>query len=75
MLPSVSMIDPLKAYRSINGMSQKAVADKLGVSRGMVGLLENGAREYTADMAIKIERALGIDRTKVRPDLFVRRAA
>lgn len=75
MLQWVAMADPLKAYRKAKGLSQQALADRLGVSRQMVGLLETGARGYTADMAIRIEKKLGIDRTRVRPDYFQRQAA
>lgn len=64
--------DPLRAHREANDLSQQEVADKLKISRAMVGLLETGEREYSAEMAILIEEKLGIDRAKVRPDLFKR---
>ncbi len=69
------MANPLRAYREKNELSQQEVADRLGVSRQMVGMLESGAREYTPEMALKIEQRLGIDRVLVRPDMFRRRAA
>lgn len=68
------MSDPLRAYRERHRMTQKKIAGKLGVSRQMVSFLENGEREYTADMALLIEKRLGIDRAEVRPDLFARAA-
>jgi transcriptional regulator with XRE-family HTH domain len=69
------MSNALRAYRDRNGLSQEDVAERLGISRSMVGLLENGAREFTAAMAIRIETRLGIDRLLIRPDLFRRKAA
>lgn len=69
------MANPLRAYREKNGLSQAELAAMLKVSRQMVSLLENGARKYTAEMALTIERRLGIDRVLTRPDLFRRRAS
>ena len=68
------MSNPLKTYREQKGLSQQDIADKLDVSRQMVGFLENGEREFTADMAVLIEKKLGIERAKFRPDLFERAA-
>jgi transcriptional regulator with XRE-family HTH domain len=67
--------NPLKSYREEQGLSQQEVADKLGVSRQMVSFLENGERDFTADMAVLMEKKLGIARGHVRPDLFGRVAA
>lgn len=69
------MSNALRAYRDRNQLSQEEVAERLGISRSMVGLLENGEREFTADMAVRIEERLGIDRVLIRPDLFRRKAA
>lgn len=69
------MSNPLLAYRTKNALSQEAVAEMLGVSRQMVGMLEKGERNFTAEMAVKVEQRLGIDRVLVRPDIFRRRAA
>lgn len=67
--------NPLKAYREANNLSQQEVADKLGISRQMVGFLESGEREFTADMAVKLEKEFGIPRESTRGDLFDRRGA
>lgn len=67
------MANPLRGYREKHGLSQEALAEKLGVSRQMVGMLENGERQFTAEMALKVEVELGIDRVLIRPDLFRRR--
>lgn len=68
------MANPLKSYRASSELSQQEVADKLGVSRQMVSFLENGARDFTADMAVLMEKKLGILRSRVRPDLFEKAA-
>ncbi len=67
-------IDPLKAYREEEGLSQQELADKLDISRAMVSLLELGARPYTADMCVLIEKKLRIPRERMRRDLFVKAA-
>lgn len=69
------MINALLAYRERKNLSQQEVADALDISRQMVGLLENGERTFTADMAVHIEATLGINRRLLRPDLFRKRAA
>jgi transcriptional regulator with XRE-family HTH domain len=67
--------NPLKAYREAQQLSQQDLADKLGVSRGLVSLWESGHRAVSAEMAVKIEHRLGIDRADIRKDLFKRAAA
>lgn len=66
--------DPLKAYRDEKDLSQQQLADKLGVSRAMVSMLEVGGRPYTADMCLLIEKRLRIPRERMRPDLFEKAA-
>jgi len=63
------------AWRKAKGLSQEVVGEMLGVSRQMVGHLENGDRTITGEMACKIEQRLGIDRVLLRPDLFRKKAA
>lgn len=41
----------------------------------MVGLLESGDRDFTADMAILIEEKFGINRVLILPRIFRKRAA
>lgn len=61
---------PLREYREEKGISQEELADKLGVSRQAVGLIETGERRVTADNAVEWEKRIGIPREKLRPDLF-----
>ena len=67
-----SMANPLRAYRKLHRLSQQKVADKLGVSRSLVAMIECGDRGFTDEMALDIEKKLGIDRMITRPDLFRR---
>lgn len=69
------MGNPLKAYREQESLSQQDIAERIGISRQMVGFLENGERDFTAEMALRIEDALGINRVLMRPDLFRKREA
>jgi transcriptional regulator with XRE-family HTH domain len=65
----------LRAYRK----QQKLTADECGAKVGVSGITwrsyENGHREVDADMALKMERKLGIRPVLVRADLFRRREA
>jgi transcriptional regulator with XRE-family HTH domain len=64
---------PLKSYREENELSQQQLADRLGISRQMVGMLETGERDCTADMCLLIEKKLGIPREEILPELFIRK--
>lgn len=67
-------IDPLRTYREENNLTQQDVADKLKVSRGLIAQLECGAKPYTPEMSVLIEKKLGIPRERFRPDMFERAA-
>lgn len=41
----------------------------------MVGMLETGERQFTAEMAVNIEAKTGMNRVLFRPDLFRKKAA
>ena len=64
------MNHPLRKYREQHGLTQGQLAKKLGVSRQMVGLIESGEREITAENAVEWEGELDIPRAKLRPDIF-----
>lgn len=61
---------PLRAYRDSNNLSQEELANRLGVSRQMVGLIEAGARAITAKRAKDWEVKTGIPREVMCPEIF-----
>lgn len=50
--------------------SQAKLAAVLGVSQQQVWYLLHEAKRPSADMALKIEAALGVPRSDLRPDLW-----
>jgi len=56
----------LKRYRSLAGMSQQALADSVGVSKGFVSALEGGRSVPNLDMLVLLAAALN-----VRPGVLV----
>lgn len=65
----------LRAFRKKTGLSADECGSKVDISGITWRSYENGNREVDADMALKIERAHGIDPMLVRPDLFRKREA
>ena len=70
----------LRDYRKANNLSANDVARKLSsrerrVSASLVFAWENGTREVTADNAVLMEKKLGLDRARFRPELFERAVA
>ncbi len=51
----------VKYLRTIKGLSQQALADKVGVDRTTISRIENGEIETTIDNAINIADVLNID--------------
>lgn len=62
--------NPLRAYRKQHNLSRRDLAEKLDLTPGMVGHIENGIRGISAERAVDIERRIGIPRVLLRPDLF-----
>ena len=56
-----SMIERLVAYRKGLGISQKEIADALGVSRPNIGRFEKPDYNPTIDMVVKVADQLGLD--------------
>lgn len=65
----------LRQFRRQQKLRAKDVAVKLGVSESTLRSYENGHREVDGDMAVHMEKRLGIPRGKLRSDLFIKRAA
>jgi DNA-binding transcriptional regulator YdaS (Cro superfamily) len=51
-------------------LTQRELADRLGISRAMVSHWCCDRKRITAERALDIERATGISRAEIRPDLF-----
>jgi transcriptional regulator with XRE-family HTH domain len=54
-------------YRENKGLTQAELARKLGVSRGMVSLIESGERTITAEKANAWAALLGLNRCMLNP--------
>ena len=65
----------IQQARNLKGMSRGELAKAIGCTPAMVGHLERGIRNLTPDRAIAIERALGVDRSLLLPELFKRESA
>jgi DNA-binding transcriptional regulator YdaS (Cro superfamily) len=61
---------PIISYRLSRGLSRAELAAKLGVKRAMIQHVENGVRKFSAERAMEIERATGVPRSVLRPDLW-----
>lgn len=56
---------PLAALRRDSGLSQAAVAAKLGLSRGVIGQLEIGVRKRVDDLAADLARIYGVEQQQI----------
>jgi ribosome-binding protein aMBF1 (putative translation factor) len=54
----------IRSLRTKAGMSQKALADKIGVFQNTVSMLELGKQKPNENMAKKLEKALGAEHQK-----------
>ena len=59
----------LNTYLAANGVTQSALADRLGITQGMVAHLVNGRSEASPELALAIERETGVDATTLSPRL------
>lgn len=66
------MTNPLLTYRTKNGLSQLELAEKLGISRQLVSLIESGKRRITPDNAVDWAPRLGLGRNSLLPASFAR---
>lgn len=60
---------PLKAYRAKEGLTQGALASRLGVNRTSVARWETGARKIDDGLVDVVAKATGISVRDLRPDL------
>jgi putative transcriptional regulator len=54
----------IRSLRTEAGMSQKALASKMGVYQNTISLLEIGKQKPNVDMAVKLGKALGTEHQK-----------
>lgn len=57
----MSISDNIKIYREKQGLSQRALAEKLGISQAAVSQFENGKNPPKIDTLQKIANALDVD--------------
>ena len=50
----------IKERRQALGITQKELADRVGVSRPMIAMIESGEREPSLDTLVRILSALGL---------------
>lgn len=58
--PSVRLGQAIRRLRRERGLSQEALADRAGLDRTFVGLLERGKRRATLESAEALAQALGL---------------
>lgn len=65
-------MNPLKKYRNTHDLTQKELADIVGVTQGCINHIECERRVASAKLCILIEKETKkeIKRASLRPDLF-----
>jgi hypothetical protein len=58
----------VRRLRLSHGLTQAALADRLGISTAYLNLLENGRRRLTPDLLIRLSRTLAIDLSEFGPE-------
>jgi transcriptional regulator with XRE-family HTH domain len=61
---------PLRQYRTDHELSQKQLADLLGVSDATITHIETGKRRVTPENAIEWESKTGVSREVLCPEIF-----
>lgn len=63
------MLEALKSYREMRGLTQEALAERLGVSSITVSRWETGARKINRELLTSVSEKTGIAVADLRPDL------
>jgi len=53
--------DRIRELRDERGMSQRFLAERVGVSKGYIALFESGRRPPSAEVCVKVAEFFGID--------------
>jgi len=67
-------MSPLLAYRALNELTLQGLAAKIGTSPGYLHDLEKGRRKPSPRLVLAIEKATGIPRHTLLPEIFGRAA-
>ncbi|WP_363311541.1 YdaS family helix-turn-helix protein [uncultured Devosia sp.] len=65
----MEQISPLRAHRQSEGLTLEALSSRLGVNKSTLMRWEDGSVPIPADRIVEVERATGISRHDLRPDL------
>ncbi len=65
------MLRNLRMFRSDRRLSQADLAGMVGVSRGLISLLESGAPPSNLDLVQRIAGALGVDESALTDRLTI----
>lgn len=63
-------MDALRQIRTKRGLSQRAMAELLGVSTALISEIERGNRQVGPKKVRDWARKLGVSRASIRPDIF-----
>src|ERR1700759_4727136 len=58
----------IRAARAAHGLSQRALADRVGISPSYLNLIEADRRPVTTDLLLKLARALDLDLRTIGAD-------
>ena len=65
----MEVIHPLTNYRKAAKLTQRELADKVGVARETIGRWETGKRTIEDRLLPKVSEVTGISKAELRPDL------
>ena len=68
MNPNRTLARKLRSYRTVQGLSQEAFAERCGLHRTYIGAIERGERNVTLDTLNEIALALGVSSAELITD-------